>query len=323
MLLFIAPIISSGQIKTLTDSTKYISEFSTPADTNKKFDRKSSDNFYKTDSIFSFRSQKGYFPSLAYNFGEQLTSPLRFTAKEWIITGAAVGITIVLVNVDGDIDEWARVQKNKYKWVDVSSPNVTQIGGKYGICAVLATGVVSAAFQYKKGVETSLLASQAVITSGVWANLIKLMTGRERPMADYVYSRHEGGTWYGPFAVFDQDLAKRKPKSSFDSFPSGHTATAFSIASVFASMYNETKVVPVICYSLATAVGISRLTEHEHWASDVFVGGLLGYACGKQVVKHFNKIHQTPLASRSMKSKNKPEVTFIQAGNQVGLSLKW
>jgi len=71
--------------------------------------------------------------------------------------------------------------------------------------------------------------------------------------------------------------------SAFDAFPSGHTATAFSIATVFATQYKDIKAIPVICYSTATLVGISRLTEHEHWASDVFVGGIMGYLCGNKL----------------------------------------
>ncbi|TAL76684.1 MAG: phosphatase PAP2 family protein, partial [Bacteroidetes bacterium] len=109
----------------------------------------------------------------------------------------------------------------------------------------------------------------------------------------------------------------------FDSFPSGHTATAFSIATVFASQYNDTKAIPILSYSLASLVGISRLTEHEHWASDVFSGALLGYLCGKQVVSHFKKTHQNVFTSVSSKPGNKSERTFFQNGNQIGLSLKW
>ena len=152
--------------------------------------------------------------------------------------------------------------------------------------------------------------------------MIKILTGRERPSAAYAFSNLEGGHWYGPIAQFDQDLADRKPGSSFDSFASGHTATAFSIATVFALQYKDIKAVPIISYTAATLVGISRLTEHAHWASDVFAGALLGYVCGKQVVSHYNKTHQNSLTFKQ--SKYKAELThFIQYGNQVGFSLRW
>jgi len=74
---------------------------------------------------------------------------------------------------------------------------------------------------------------------------------------------------------------------------------------------------------MATLVGISRLTEHQHWASDIFVGGLIGYVCGKQVVANFNKTHEKMSTSMTPKSKVKTELTFIQDGNQIGFFLRW
>jgi membrane-associated phospholipid phosphatase len=278
-------------------------------------------NYYITDSIFSFRSPKGYFPSLLHNFGEQATAPLHFKTKQWLMTGAVVGITAALVHFDNDIDDWARFQKQNHNWVNKTSPFITSFGSNTGILSVIGFGSISAVFKNEKGVQTSLLATQAMITSGVWVRLIKILSGRERPSAAYDFSKSEGGKWYGPLAQFDQDLASRKPGSSFDSFVSGHTATAFSIATVFALQYRDIKAVPIISYTAASLVGISRLTEHAHWASDVFGGALLGYLCGKQVVSHYNKTHQN--SHTFMQSKIKTELTFFQYGNQVGFSLNW
>jgi membrane-associated phospholipid phosphatase len=284
---------------------------------------KPSTSFYKTDSVFSFQSSKGYIPSLYYNFGEQVTAPFKFKTKQWIITGAAIGLTGALIHFDNDIDLWARVQKQKYNWVNKSSPVISQFGNVYGISSVAAIGLISAAFKKPKGVQTSLLATEALITSAAWVQLIKHLTGREDPSASYIYSKKAGGQWWGAFAQYDQDLPVYKSVTSFDAFPSGHTAAAFSIATVFASQYENTKAIPIISYSMATLVGISRLTEHAHWASDVFVGGLIGYVCGKQVVNRFNKIHQNPSSLLSSNSKNIPELTFIQNGNQAGFLIRW
>ena len=40
-----------------------------------------------------------------------------------------------------------------------------------------------------------------------------------------------------------------------------------------------------LCYSLATATAISRVTESTHWMSDCFVGGILGHYGTKLVEK--------------------------------------
>lgn len=280
-------------------------------------------NFYRSDSIFSFSSQKGYFPSLIHNFGEQATAPFHFNTQQWLVTGAAAGITAGLVMIDNDIDDWATVQKDKHKWINTASPVITEFGSNTGIISVVGFGLLNAAFKNEKGVQTSLLASQAFITSGVWVQLMKHIACRERPFSAYINSRQEGGHWYKPFTQYDQDYIPKKPGSSFDAFPSGHTATAFSIATVFAMQYKDKPMIPVISYSAATLVGISRLTEHQHWASDVFAGAVIGYLCGRQVVSHYNKTHQNSLEHTTGKSRNKSEIALFQYGNQIGLSLLW
>jgi membrane-associated phospholipid phosphatase len=279
--------------------------------------------FYRTDSIFSFHSPKGYFPALIHNIGEQTAAPFHFKAKQWLYSGAAFGITAALILADGNIDAWMRTQKQKHKWVNETSPVITKFGSNYGVYSVIATGLISAACKNEKGIQTTLLATQAMITSGIWVNIIKVCTGRERPKAAYLYDQIPGGKWHGFLARYINESPDERSNFSYDSFPSGHTATAFSIATVFASQYNDTKAVPVLLYSAATLVGISRMTEHQHWASDVFVGGLIGYLSGKQVVRHFNKTHLSSTDQPGPYTKNKKEFTFIQNGNQIGFSLRW
>ena len=65
------------------------------------------------------------------------------------------------------------------------------------------------------------------------------------------------------------------------SFCSGHTASAFSIATVFADVYKDNAFVPPIAYGLATLTGLSRVYSNEHWASDAFFGAALGYFVSK------------------------------------------
>lgn len=317
------PAITYSQTILTSDSINLKSQITSPSGQNKITLQEPSANFYKTDSIFSFRSPKGYVPSLLFNLGEDVKAPSHYNTKQWLIAGAAVGITAALIFADEDIDEWARTLKERHNWINKTSPVVTQFGGSAGVYTLIATGLISAALKNEKGVQTSLLASQAVINSGITGYIIKHITGRERPKAAYIYSQQDGGKWNGPFGRYTQILPYKRSGFAFDAFPSGHTATAFSIATVFASQYNDIKGVPFFCYTAATAVGMSRLTEHEHWASDVFVGALLGYLSGKQVVRHFNKLHQNTSTDIKLEAKTKTELTFFQDENQIGLLVKW
>lgn len=71
-------------------------------------------------------------------------------------------------------------------------------------------------------------------------------------------------------------------------FFSGHTTTAFSVATVIAEEYKETVWIPVVCYSLASCAGLSRIHDNAHWASDVLTGALVGYVTGRLVVRKNN-----------------------------------
>ncbi len=276
----------------------------------------------KKDSLFSNKKREAYFPSLFQNIKLQAISPFNLDKKQIINTSIGIGITTLLIKNDGEIDDFARTLKAKSKIVNFTSPKITELGGNYGLYALGAFGLGSVLFKNEYGKQSTILASQAFITSSIWIRITKILSGRERPSATYTNSKLEGGAWYGPFAQLDQDLAIRKPASSFDAFASGHTATAFSIATVIATRYKNIKVVPIITYTLASLVGISRLTEHEHWASDVFVGAVFGYLCGKQVVKNYNNT-QTNTNSLQKNVKQKPKLVFTQKGNQLGLAYNW
>jgi membrane-associated phospholipid phosphatase len=61
------------------------------------------------------------------------------------------------------------------------------------------------------------------------------------------------------------------------SFPSGHTATAFAGAEFLAQEYSAKSVwYGVAGYGIATATGVFRLYNHDHWFSDVVAGAGFG-----------------------------------------------
>jgi membrane-associated phospholipid phosphatase len=69
------------------------------------------------------------------------------------------------------------------------------------------------------------------------------------------------------------------------SFPSGHTAGAFAVATVFSRRYGRShRWVPWLSYSLATVTGFSRVSWSAHFPSDVFLGATLAYVIGRYVV---------------------------------------
>lgn len=70
----------------------------------------------------------------------------------------------------------------------------------------------------------------------------------------------------------------RPDDTSPNSFPSGHTATAFMAATILHKEYGATKSYwySVAGYSLAAATGVCRVLNNRHWVSDVLVGAGIG-----------------------------------------------
>jgi hypothetical protein len=68
--------------------------------------------------------------------------------------------------------------------------------------------------------------------------------------------------------------------------------------------YHDRPIIPIVAYSAATLIGLSRITENKHWASDVFVGAALGYLCGRQVVNNYHRY------SKLQKQKQKQSLSF-------------
>src|SRR5450631_240469 len=64
------------------------------------------------------------------------------------------------------------------------------------------------------------------------------------------------------------------------SFPSGHAAASFAFASVIAHRYPHNFWIKWGAYGLATGVSFARVGGKKHFASDILVGGTLGYVTG-------------------------------------------
>ena len=60
-------------------------------------------------------------------------------------------------------------------------------------------------------------------------------------------------------------------------------ALQFLVDETVIAEQTESPLVDVLSYSLATLVGISRVHENKHWASDVLFGSAIGYFVAKKI----------------------------------------
>lgn len=220
-----------------------------------------------------------------------LSSPARIKAKHLLTWGSAALVTAVLIKNDEELFSRVKSYQEKHEWIDDWSPKFTKLGdgtlnlgfaGFFYLCGVI--------LKDKKAKKTGELGIMSLIHAAVVVQLVKHLTGRKRPEANPFGEDH----WEGPAGFFKR--YKNYSDMYYDSFFSGHTITAWSVATVIAKMYNKSFVVPALCYSLAAAAGLSRISENKHWFSDVFVGAVVGYAIGNFVVnKRWRRVAMLPL----------------------------
>ncbi len=121
--------------------------------------------------------------------------------------------------------------------------------------------------------KTALLAGEAYADSAIPHVAIKIVSRRIRPLAmppgsDYTHT------------FFRSTIT---PFGKGSSFPSGHAAGAFSIATVIAHRYGDHKWVPWMAYGIAGVFSFSRVPDRAHYPSDVFLGAAIGYVITRYV----------------------------------------
>lgn len=72
------------------------------------------------------------------------------------------------------------------------------------------------------------------------------------------------------------------------SMPSGHTQAAFSLAASMNESYGYLKALPF--WGMAILTGASRISDDQHWLSDVIAGATLGIVYGRAAFKHHSTI---------------------------------
>jgi membrane-associated phospholipid phosphatase len=112
--------------------------------------------------------------------------------------------------------------------------------------------------------RTGVLSAEAGIDSFLLYEGAKLVFNRERPYTNYGNGKFFAGNF------------------TDGSFPSGHAAFAWTIASVIAREYPKWPV-ELAMYGAATAVATTRVTGGQHFPSDVFFGSAMGYLVGRYV----------------------------------------
>jgi membrane-associated phospholipid phosphatase len=160
----------------------------------------------------------------------------------------------------------------------------------YGVASLIGAGaglyLLSFPTHNEHWRETGFLAGEAALNSLVTVEALKYSLGRERPYQ---------GNGSGPFF------------QGGTSFPSEHSAAAWSIAGVFAHEY-QGALPKLFAYGMASAVSFSRVRARQHFPSDVLVGSALGFLISESV---YRRHHDPEIGGGSWDSPRE----FVQSEN--------
>lgn len=199
-------------------------------------------------------------------------SPFDASGRDWALTAAAFGAFGVSMFADQSVSDWAIESKNGgfFRALDPVRRGGVLFSGKYVVPPVAAVYLIGLATKnqdlrdFVMGCMSSWGAQSAIRKS------VYLLVGRARPDTlsndPQNWKVPSGGDW------------------QMHSFPAGHFANAIACATYWNKRFHLGAAGPVV-YAFAAAVGIGRLADEAHWTSDTVLGGILGYAVGKEIAQ--------------------------------------
>ena len=204
--------------------------------------------------------------------------PLFSRSDAWIAGGFAAA-TVLAMPVDERLAEWmqqpARQNNSAMKGTatvfrNLADPGTVVIAGGLYVAGLLDHNATMTDVGFHSG--------EAIVASSVVGWAIKSVAGRARPRVD-IHRPHDFKLGRGFGAAGD-----------YQSFPSGHTLAAFSLAAAVTAESgrlwpDHQMLIGVLTYGGATLSGLSRMYNNAHWASDVLLGAGIGTLTGRMVVR--------------------------------------
>jgi len=213
------------------------------------------------------RLNEDFFLRCGKDLASVVSSPAHWQKRDALTVAALSGTTFLCFALDADIRREVLAKRTPDVEEGASFFSSFGDGGFLlgGLAALYLTGEMGKKDSLRR---TSLLCLESLVTTTIFIWGAKFVLGRSRP------STGESSSTFRPFSF----------ASGRTSFPSGHAASAFAVATAIAE---ETKAVPVdiLAYSLASLVGVARIVQDKHWTSDVLVGSALGYFIARKICR--------------------------------------
>jgi membrane-associated phospholipid phosphatase len=207
------------------------------------------------------------------------TAPFHSSGRDWLGTGAAVVVFGALMPFDDQIDRWIVTHQNS-GFLDVTQPFrrsnslLAPLSTDSRLLPIFSTLLVTGMVSNSRPLREagygciSAWAASSTVRGALYAGV-----GRTRPIAahgDQFDFTVPGGDW------------------NHHSFFGGHTTNAFACASFLSQRFHLSVGEPLL-YTVAATIGVARMADRNHWASDTFLGSAVGVAIGRSIAARYDR----------------------------------
>lgn len=223
-------------------------------------------------------------PAIAQNADSTSSGKSLFTYRDAILAGGFALTARLIHPLDDRLRERLQdssTQANRKLQTLATFVRTTATPGSY----IIGTSMyaIGRLVKNERLASVGLHGTEALIIGEGVAMVVKSVVGRQRPSVEPANPNSYGF------------LRGLKGGDKYRSFPSGHTVSAFAAAAAVTAETshnapNTTWIVAPILYGGAALVGVSRMYNNRHWASDVIIGAGIGTFAGLKVVR-FNGTH--------------------------------
>lgn len=203
-----------------------------------------------------------------------------FTYRDGLLAAGFVGLTVAMFPLDQSIARRLQDPGNQanhfFKNASVDFQYMADPGSVVIGVSLYGIGRIG---HWRNVADLGLHGTEAIALSAVATTVIKDLAGRARPYVSKDTSPH------------DFRFGRGFGNGGYQSFPSGHSTAAFAAASVVTSESQRwwpkgIWLVAPVMYGGASLVGVSRMYNNAHWASDVVLGAGIGTFAGIKVVRY-------------------------------------
>lgn len=235
---------------------------------------------------------RDYAASLPRDAARIATAPVRWDLGDVGALTLCAGAVAAAYAIESPTRGWILDHRNAI--TDEVAHVVKPFGREALVLGLAATAVTSAFVDDPRVARTALLSAESALVAGIAHFGIQTLIDRPRPNQDGDHDTVHRPGW----------------RNDGRSFPSGHTTAAFAVAGVVAHEWRDVPGAAIAAYGMATLVGLSRMHDDAHWASDVVAGAILGIASAWAVEGLHPRRHS-------------PKVAPVMGRDGAGLAMRW